>query len=209
MSEELIITNLITNDKYARKVLPFIRTSYFSDEADKVIFNSYVKYFQEYNSIPTRDALKHEIAELDGLDEETFEFAYNRIDDYRQDEEPDEQWLVDKTEMFCQEKSLYNSIMECIGIIDGTDTKRTKHAMPEILKEALMVSFDTHIGHDYFEDAEERFEFYNMEHARIPFDLEIFNKITNGGVPNKTLNIILAGCVHPDTLVTVRVKRKT
>lgn len=193
MSEELILTNLITNDKYARKVLPFIRTSYFQDEADKVIFKSYVKYFQEYNSVPTRDALKHEITELDGLDEETFEFAINRIDEYKQTEEPDFKWLVDKTEIFCQEKSLYNSIMACIGIIDGTDKKLTKHAMPDLLKEALAVSFDTNIGHDYFEDAEERFEFYNMEHARIPFDWDIFNLITNGGVPNKTLNIILAG----------------
>lgn len=209
MSEELIITNLIMNDKYARRVLPFIRTSYFSEEPDKIIFRAYVKYFEEYNSVPTRDALKHEIVELNGLDEENFQFAFNRIDEYKQDEEPDFDWLIDKTEKFCQETALYASIMDSIAIIDGNDEKRTKHAIPDMLKDALSISFNTRIGHDYFENAEDRFEFYNAEHARIPFDLDMFNRITNGGVPDKTLNIILAGCVHPDTKVTVRLKKRT
>lgn len=203
MSEQIILTNLLVNEEYTRKVLPFLKSSYFHEPQDKRIFTAFVKYYEKYNAAPTRAALMHEITEAGGLSETEFSETIERVKLLKQDDKPDSNWLVDTTESFCQDKAIYNAIMDSISIIDGTDKKNTKHGIPDILKEALAVTFDSHVGHDYFDDAERRYEFYNLEHEKIKFDLEMFNKITNGGIPRKTLNIILAGTNVGKTLAMV------
>lgn len=203
MSESLVLTNLLDNDEYARKVLPFLRLSYFKEPACKTIFETYVKYFEKYNAPPTREVLAHEVNNITTLSDNEFEDTLDNLEALVQDSAPKFDWLVDTTEAFCQDRALENAISECISIQDGESKVHTKNAIPDILKEALAVSFDTHIGHDYFEDYENRFEFYNTDHPRIPFDLEMFNKITNGGIPRKTLNVILAGTNVGKTLAMV------
>lgn len=203
MSESLVLTNLLDNDEYARKVLPFLRLSYFKEPACKTIFETYVKYFEKYNAPPTREVLGHEVSNITTLSDAEFEEVIDNLEAMVQDDAPKFDWLIDTTEIFCQDRALENAISECISIQDGESKVHTKNAIPDILKEALAVSFDTHIGHDYFEDYEQRFEFYNTDHPRIPFDLEMFNKITNGGIPRKTLNVILAGTNVGKTLAMV------
>lgn len=207
--DAIIITNLLRNPQYTRKVLPFLRASYFHDYDAKELFKQYVLFFQRYKHSPTLMELKHEIEQNQTYSEEQYRQLIEACDSIDvHDDPPNYDWLVDKTEEFCQEKAVYNAVTSAINIIDGSDETKTKHAIPDLLKDALSVSFDTAIGHDYFEDAESRFEFYNADVERYKFDIDLFNKITNGGVPKKTLNVILAGCVHPDTVVTVRLKRK-
>jgi replicative DNA helicase len=207
MSEELILTNLIEYDEYARKVIPFLKPKYFMYQPNKVIFNYYLAYFTKYNKLPNKDTLSHVIFNSTKISESVLEDVADQLDKLNQESQPNLDWIIDTTEDFCQERAIYNAIQKSISIIDGEDSKLTKHAIPELLKDALAVSFDINLGHDYIEDAEERFEFYNLDHPRIPFDIEMFNKITNGGCPRKTLNILLGttnvgktlGLVHLST----------
>jgi len=177
LSEELVLTNLLENDEYARKVIPFLKASYFTSNSTKLIFKNFIEYYSNYNVAPTHEALGHEISNDDSLTESEFDDVVETIEILEQDKPPNMQWLLDTTEKFCQDQSLTNAIRESINIIDGTDDKetKTKHAIPDLLKDALSVSFDTHIGHDYFEDAKERFEFYNLDVARIPFGLKLLD----------------------------------
>jgi len=191
MSEELILTNLIHNDEFIKRALPFLKLSYFQYEENKLIFEQYVRYYAKYNTKPTAETLAHEIAEIEEIRDDTLENTLESLGDLEQDEEPNIEWLVNTTEGFCQERAIYNAIQNSIDIIDGVDEKHTKHAIPDILKKALSISFDVKLGHDYLEDAEKRFEFYNLDHPRIEFDIEMLNKITNGGCPRKTLNVLL------------------
>lgn len=125
------------------------------------------------------------------------------------EEKSEQQWLIDKTEKFCQEKAIYNAVLESIGILDvNSKSTKDKGAIPKILSDALAVSFDSHVGHDYLADSDARYEFYHRTEKKIPFDLDFMNKITKGGIPAKTLNVFLAGCVHPDTKVKVRFRKK-
>jgi replicative DNA helicase len=205
MIENIILTNLLYNEKYTRKVLPFIKKSYFQDETSKLIFTEYVKYYIKYNTAPSKISLAHAFYNSDKFSDITIEAVGEKLDELEQDEIPDENWLVDSTEDFCQERAIFNAIQKSINIIDGEDEKLSKHAIPELLRDALSVTFDTHIGHDYFEDAESRFRYYSIDHPRIPFDLEIFNKITNGGCPRKTLNAILAGVNVGKSMILVHI----
>lgn len=191
--ESVIFSNLIHNEQYARQVIPFLKSEYFSDYVDKVVYDLIDGYFVKYNSTPTVEALTIDL-ENKSLGEDAFKKSRDLILSLGEDK-TDIQWLLDKTEKFCQEKSIYNAIMKSIEILDDKSNKDKidKGAIPQILSDALGVSFDTHIGHDFLEDAETRYEFYNTKHSRIPFSLEYFNKITGGGLPNKTLNIALAG----------------
>lgn len=201
--ETTILSQLVHNPDYVKKVLPHMRLSYFGERPDKIIFKTFVQYHQKYNHAPNLSELSHEVSERDDISDDEFETIVHKLENEFGDEEPDLDWIVDKTENWCQERAIYNGIMKSISIVDGEDEKHTKHAIPEILKEALAVSFDTAIGHDYLEDSDERFEFYNEEHERIPFDLHMLNKVTNGGVPRKTLNVILAGTNVGKTLAMV------
>jgi len=193
--EHSILKNLIYNDSYCRKVLPFISADYFSDDTEKVVFKEVNEFVNKYKSLPTHEALVINFTESKSLTEtqvRTSVNLLNEIHEHREDPS-EEQWLIEQTEKFCQDKAIYNAIMESVSILDDKNHKTSKGEIPKLLSDALGVSFDSHIGHDYINDAEERFDFYHRVEERIRFDLDFFNKITKGGLPVKTLNIALAG----------------
>ena len=190
--ERTALTNLICNEDYARKVLPFIKSTYFDEREEQIIFEEINNFVDKYQKIPTQTSLEIEVGERKDLNET----EHKKIVDIIKTLNPievDFDWLVDHTEKFCKDKAIYNAIVDGIKIIDGKDSKRKPDAIPEILTDALSVSFDNSVGHDYIEDAESRFDYYHRVEERIPFDLDFFNKITKGGLPPKTLNIALAG----------------
>ena len=192
--EQTILKNLVWNDEYARKALPFLKPEYFNDRTEKLIFNEINNFILEYNACPTLEALQININSKTNLTEEEVTRAHDTLTTLSKPEEHTAQeWLVNNTEKFCQEKAVYNAVLESISILDGKDKTHDKGAIPKILSDALAVSFDSHIGHDYLMDSDARFEFYHRKEERIPFDLDYFNKITKGGLPKKTLNIALAG----------------
>ena len=193
--EQTILKNLIYNEEYLRKVLPFLKAEYFTDRVERTLFNEITSFTHTYNSTPTIEALALAIKERRNLSDEEVEKSQTYLEEVEKSkgEESKIQWLTDKTEEFCQEKAIYNAVLGSISILDGKDKTNDKGAIPKILSDALAISFDTSVGHDYIEDSDERYEFYHRKEERIPFDLEFFNKITNGGLPNKTLNIALAG----------------
>ena len=193
--EHSILKNLIYNDSYCRKVLPFISADYFSDDTEKVVFKEVNEFVNKYKSLPTHEALVINFTESKSLTEtqvRTSVNLLNEIHEHREDPS-EEQWLIEQTEKFCQDKAIYNAIMESVSILDDKNHKTSKGEIPKLLSDALGVSFDSHIGHDYINDAEERFDFYHRVEERVRFDLDFFNKITKGGLPVKTLNIALAG----------------
>lgn len=192
--ENVIFGNLINNEEYARKVIPFLKSEYFSDQVDRTVFDLITDYVNKYNSFPTQTALDIDLNEKTGLTEDQFKRAKELVSTLAKSEEKDMNWLVDSTEKFCKDKALYNALMQSIQIVD--DNKKDSisvGAIPKILQDALGVSFDNSIGHDFLDDADARYEFYHRKEVRIPFDLDFFNKITQGGLPRKTLNIALAG----------------
>jgi replicative DNA helicase len=191
--EDTILKNLVANEDYTRKVLPFIKSEYFAEPTERLVLDKIVGYVTEYNSVPTREALLIELDQDNKVADGEFQSASALIQDLVVEEKMQLEWLLDQTENFCQEKAVYNAIMESIGIIDGQDKDHGKGAIPEILTKALAVSFDAHIGHDFLENYEDRYEFYHRKEERIPFDIELLNQITKGGLPRKSLNIILAG----------------
>ena len=192
--ETIILRNLIQNDEYTRRALPFIDEEYFKDRNERVVFGIIRDHIHKYNKAPNKDAIGVALDNRGGLSEQGYKdcnVVATKITDGDAKDETD--WLLDETEKFCKDKAVYNAIIRSIEIIDGKSKSETKNAIPNILSDALAVSFDQQIGHDYFIDADERFDFYHKVEHKIPFDLDLFNKITNGGVPNKTLNVILAG----------------
>lgn len=203
--------NLTHEEEYARKVLPFLSESYFTERSEKTVFTQIKDHILKYNNVPTIESLHININTIEKLREDEVTGALTVLDQIQQikDEKSDQQWLIDKTEKFCQEKAIYNAVLESIGILDkSSKTTKDKGAIPQILSDALAVSFDNHVGHDYLDDADLRFDFYHKTERRIPFDLEFLNKITKGGLPIKTLNVFLAGCVHPNTKIKVRFRKK-
>lgn len=192
--ENVIFGNLINNEEYARKVIPFLKSEYFSDQVDRTVFDLITEYVNKYNSFPTKTALDIDLNEKTGLTEDQFKRAKDLVSDLAKSEEKDINWLVDSTEKFCKDKALYNALMESIQIVDSSKNDSISvGSIPQILQDALGVSFDQSIGHDFLDDADARYEFYHRKEVRIPFDLDFFNKITQGGLPRKTLNIALAG----------------
>ena len=190
--ELTILRNLIHDEEFLRKVLPFINSEYFQERTEKVIFEEVTSFAQEYDKILTPEILSIEIQNRGDLSEQEFKDALGLVEVLRESE-THSQWLLDATEKWCRDRAIYLALMESIQIADGKDSKKTRDAIPSILSDALAVSFDNHIGHDYLEDYEQRYESYHKQESKIPFDLEYFNKITKGGLPNKTLNIALAG----------------
>ena len=191
MIEQSILSNLINNEQYFRKSIPFLKQEYFQDRSQKLAFKLIDDYVKKYSSQPTIKALTIDL-ENEPLNQEEIDNVKTLIDGLDAEPIKDSEWLIDQTEKFCQDRAIYNAIMSSINILDGK-TDRTKNAIPQILSDALAVSFDTNVGHDFLEDYESRYDFYHKKEQRIPFDLEYFNKITKGGIPNKTLNIALAG----------------
>ena len=190
--ERTALTQLVTNEKYARKVLPFIKGDYFSDKTERTVFEEITKFVDKYNKIPTQTSLEIEVQGRKDLND----YEYNKVVEViktLESSDVDFEWLVDTTEKFCKDKAVYNAIVEGISIIEGKDKTRDAGAIPSILTDALAVGFDNSVGHDYLADAESRFEYYHTVEEKIPFDLDFFNRITKGGLPPKTLNIALAG----------------
>ena len=190
--EETILRNLICNEQYYRKVVPFIKADYFQEYNEKILFEEIADFAAKYDKVPTKEVLTINLQSRGDLTEETFKDTLSGLNSLS-DEWVDYDWLRDSTEKWCQDKAIYNALMQSIKIADGGDKKLDKGSIPSILQDALAVSFDEHIGHDYIEQADDRYEFYHRKEEKIPFDLEKFNYITKGGLPNKTLNIALAG----------------
>ena len=190
--EQTILRNLIYNEKYYRKVVPFLKAEYYETYHERIIFEEIADFAAKYDKIPTKEVLTINIQNRADLTDEAFKDSLQEINSLT-DEWVDYDWLCDATEKWCQDRAIYLALMQSIKIADGGDKKFTKGAIPSILQDALAVSFDEHIGHDYIEQSSDRYEFYHRKEEKIPFDLEKFNYITKGGLPNKTLNIALAG----------------
>ena len=192
MLEEIIFSHLLFNEEYSRKVIPFLKNDYFQTRTNKILFELIDGYVKTYNVVPSKEALNTKLQSLDNISEDEFKSCSDLISKLEADLKTSVDWLCDQTEKFCQEKAVYNAIMDSIKIIDKKDKKRGTGSIPEILTEALSVSFDTNIGHDFIEDANSRYDYYHVREEKLQFDLEYFNKITKGGLSKKTLNIILA-----------------
>ena len=191
--ETTVLRHLIHDEDFARKALPFVSDKYFSDATERLIYSRIAQFMERYNSLPSREALSIEIEGSKNLGEKEYQAAVEAIQGLTAPDPVDKAWLLDATEKFCQERAIYNAIMDSISILDGKDKDRGKGSIPEILTNALGVSFDTHIGHDLIDDFADRYDFYHRVEEKVPFDLELMNKITRGGLSRKSLNIILAG----------------
>jgi replicative DNA helicase len=191
--EQIILKNLFKNEPFVRKTLPFLKSEYFQERVEKIVFEEVQSYVLKYNNVPSFEAINISLSQRDNLFEEDFRQTTDLIESLKSSDDSSKiEWLLELTEKFCQEKALHNAILESIHILDEK-TDKTKGAIPKILSDALSVSFDPNIGHDYIEDASKRFDFYHQVERRIPFDLDFFNRITKGGLPSKTLNVALAG----------------
>jgi hypothetical protein len=190
--EQVILRNILTNEQFMRKVLPFVKPEYFEGVYNQ-LFKEAGKFVGKYNKLPNLDAFRIEIDQSDKFNDDQYTAAMELLPKIFAPEEADEKWLHDTTEKWCQDRAIHNAIMESISIIDGKHKSLTKNALPDLLTKALAVTFDPSVGHDYIEDVEQRYDFYHMDEERISFDLDYFNRITKGGLPNKTLNICLAG----------------
>lgn len=189
--ERTILRNLVHNEQYMRRVFPFLRPEYFGNREDQVVFRTIQTFVDDYNNCPTPEALEIAVQKTN-IGEEDFRQAQNLIQELT-NETANNEWLLKETERWCKDRAIYNAILKSIEIIDGKDKQHTADALPGLLQDALGVAFDNSVGHDYINDAASRFEFYHRVENRMPFDLEMLNKITNGGLPNKTLNVVLAG----------------
>jgi replicative DNA helicase len=190
--EESILRNLLYNETYYRKVVPFLKAEYFQEYHEKIVFEEIADFASKYDKVPTKEVLSINLQNRADLTDEAFKDSLSKVSELS-DDWVDYDWLLDATEKWCQDRAIYLALMQSIKIADGGETKFTKGAIPSILQDALAVSFDEHIGHDYIEQSSDRYEFYHRKEEKIPFDLEKFNFITKGGLPNKTLNIALAG----------------
>jgi replicative DNA helicase len=190
--ETTILRSLLFNNDYCRKVLPFIKNEYFENLHEKVVFEEICKFIVAYEQLATKEVLLIETEKRTDITEDTYKIICEYIS--KLDDSPaDKQWLIDTTEKWCKDRAIYLALMESIKIADGQDEKKSRDSIPAILQEALAIGFDSHIGHDYLKDYQERYDSYHRKEDKIPFDLDYFNKITKGGLPNKTLNIALAG----------------
>ena len=193
--EETILKNLVFNEEFARKTLPFIKSEYFSDKSERIVFNEVSNFVNEYKNLPTYESLVITFTDSSQYTESEVRDSVELIRKINsiKDEPTDQAWLLVQTERFCQDKAVYNSIMESVKILDDKTGTKSKGAIPKLLSDALGVSFDTTVGHDYINDSDARYDFYHKQELRVKFDLDLFNKITKGGIPTKTLNICLAG----------------
>jgi len=192
MLEQTILANLIHNEEFCRKVIPYLRESYFDEMTTKKIFTSFVDYVDQYKEPPSVEALKIMLDNRKDLNEDTFKEVIKTIDELKLDKDTNQEWLLTETEKFCQDRDLINSVRKAIMIIDGKDKELDKGSIPKLLSDSLGISFDTHIGHDYLDDFEDRYEFYHRKEERLPFDIDMLNKITKGGLPKKSLTVLLA-----------------
>ena len=187
-----ILNNLIHDEEYTRKVIPFIEEDYFEERSDKIVFEEIASFLKSYDSLPSKEVLQIEVSKRVDLTQDEFQSTEQLINALGKSEY-EQEWVYDTTEAWCKERAIYNALMESIKIADGQDDKKNRDAIPSILSDSLAVGFDQHVGHDYIDDAEDRYAYYHKVENKIPFDLEYFNRITSGGLSDKTLNIALAG----------------
>ena len=192
MIDQTILANLQSNEPFARKVLPFLKSEYFVNLDERYVYETIQSYVDQYNGLPSKEALRITVSESTNLNEDRFKNVCNVIDNLKSDDS-DLDWLVDTTEKFCQDKAIYNAVRESILVLDGDHKKLDKGSIPDLLSKALGVSFDSNIGHDFLDDYEDRYDFYHRKEEKVEFDLELFNEITKGGVSKKALIIALAG----------------
>lgn len=192
MIEKTVLSNLVFNEDYYRRVYPYIKSEYFDDGTIKKVFDTYSDYVEEYKEPPSVEALKISLDKRKDMNEDTYKQVMSTVDSLARDEDTNIEWLVSETEKFCQDKDLYNAIRKAILVIDGEDKQLDKGSLPELLSNSLSISFDTSIGHDYIEDYEDRYDFYHKKEERLPFDIDLLNKITKGGLPRKSLSVLLA-----------------
>lgn len=190
--ETKILSSLVYDEQYCRKVIPFIKTDYFSERKEAILSKIIVEFFTKYNKPLTKEILSIEVGNRTDINDRELTEINSYVDSMTH-EEVNESWMLEQTEKFCKDKAVYNAILHSIRIIDGGDKVNTKDAIPTILSDALAISFDNHVGHDYIEDSDSRYEFYHRIEEKVSFDLDMFNKITKGGLSKKTLNIVLAG----------------
>ena len=190
--EHKIISGLLHDEEYCRKVAPFIEPSYFSDHNDAVIAHEITKFFNKYNKLPTKDIIKIELANRKDISDQDLGHCVDLVANLSHEPIKNRDWLIEKSEKFCRDRAIYNAILDSIKIIDGREQKLSQDSIPKILQDALAVSFDTNIGHDYINNAEERFEFYHRKEEKVAFDIDLLNKITSGGLSKKTLSCLLA-----------------
>lgn len=193
MIENTILSGLIHNEEYARKVVPFLKDEYFTQNDDKILYQEIRNYIDKYNGLPTKEALQISVDEREDLNEERYKNICQAVSDMKYDQDTELDWLLDKTENFCQDKAVYNAVRKSILVLDGKDKELDKGSIPQLLSDALGVAFDTNVGHDFIENADQRFDFYHTKEDKIQFDLDYMNQITKGGVSRKSLSIALAG----------------
>jgi len=191
--EKVILNSLVCNEEFSRKTIPFLKDEYFHENEYKTIFKTINEYIQKYNSLPSEEAISIAVGKLSHNEDEQKKCQNVITEIFKLSDTHDAEWLINEAEEFCKEKAVYNALMESIHIIDGKSKTKSENAIPSILSDALAVAFDTHIGHDYIEDSDERYDFYHRKEDKIEFDLDLFNTITANGVPKKTLNIVMAG----------------
>lgn len=192
MIENTVLSNLVFNEDYFRKVYPYLKTSYFEDNSLQKVFETYSSYVDEYREPPSVEVLKITLDKRKDMNEETYKNVMSAVDTLKRDPDTDQNWLVAETEKFCQDRDLYNAIRKAILVVDGSDKEFSKDGLPSLLQESLSISFDTSVGHDFLEDYESRYDFYHKKEERIPFDIELLNKITKGGLPRKSMTVLLA-----------------
>jgi archaellum biogenesis ATPase FlaH len=190
--ELTILRNFFYNESYTRKALPFVKSDYFVNRIERLLYEEIYRFVEEYKNLPTKETIHIEFSKRKDINEDELKLVKDLVNTF-QDEKSDLQWLLDTTEKFCKDRAVHNAVLSGIKILDGKDKEHQPEAIPSILSDALAVSFDNHIGHDYTGNAQERYEWYHTKEKRYPFDLNFFNKITKGGIPSKTLNIALAG----------------
>ena len=192
MIEKTVLSNLVFNEDYYRRVYPYIKSEYFDDNNIKKIFDTYSKYVEDFKEPPSVEALKISIDKRKDLNEDTYKNVMSAVDELQRDPDTNIDWLVSETEKFCQDKDLFNTIRKAILVIDGEDKEMDKGSLPELLSNSLSISFDTSIGHDYLDDYDSRYDFYHKKEERLPFDIELMNKVTKGGLPRKSMSVFLA-----------------
>ena len=192
MIEQTILSNLLLNDEYYRKVYPYLKEDYFEDITLRKVFQTFVTYVEQYKEPPSVEALKLSIDKRKDLNEDQYKDAQSEVSSISRDDTTDMQFLIDETERFCQDRDLYNSIRSSINILEGEGEGLDKGSIPQLLSDSLSISFDTSVGHDFLEESEDRYEYYHRKEERIPFDIDILNKITKGGLPRKSMTVLLA-----------------
>jgi len=204
--ENAILSGLIGNEDYTRRVIPFVKPEYFDDLNYRMLFSDIHLYVEKYNGLPTKEALRITTDDRKDINDEQHKTLTNIINSLEYDSKTDQDWLADQTEKFCQDKAIYNAVRKSILVLDGQEKELDKGSIPQLLSDALGVSFDGHIGHDFLDMGDSRFEYYHTNEDKVPFDLDFFNRITKGGLSRKSLSIALAGCVHPETMISVRTR---